>query len=78
MRFWGVHGPGYIGLAGTKGVPMGARVPVLSPNYHQPPAQKGNFSADAFQPKNKPPSVRAHRGVDGGCPKFGPKTPAIG
>ena len=29
---WAAHGPGHMGLAATMWVPMGARVPILSPN----------------------------------------------
>ena len=40
-QFWGfrrAHGTGYIGLAATTWVPMGAQVPVLSPNDHPNPS----------------------------------------
>ena len=37
--FWGGHGSGYIGLAATTWVPMGAQVPVLSLNHHPNPSQ---------------------------------------
>ena len=39
--FWGfrrAHGTGYIGLAATTWVPIGAQVPVLSPNDHPNPS----------------------------------------
>ena len=36
--FQGAHGPGYRGLLATTWDPMGARVPVLSPNDHPPKA----------------------------------------
>ena len=42
--FWGGHGSGYMGLAATMRVPMGAQVPVLSLNHHPNPSrgrQKG-------------------------------------
>ena len=35
----GAHGPGYMGPAATMWVPMGAQVPVLSPNNHLNPSQ---------------------------------------
>ena len=35
--FRGAHGPGYMGLAATMWVPMGAQVPALSPNDHANP-----------------------------------------
>ena len=38
-RFWRAHGTGYIGLAATTWVPLGAQVPVLSPNHHPNPSQ---------------------------------------
>ena len=37
--FWGGHGSGYMGLAATTWVPMGAQVPVLSLNHHPNPSQ---------------------------------------
>ena len=37
--FWGGHGSGYMGLAATTWVPMGAQVPVLSLNHHSNPSQ---------------------------------------
>ena len=36
--FRGAHGLGYMGLAATAWVPMGAQVPVLSPNEHPNPS----------------------------------------
>ena len=38
--FWRAHGSGYMGLVATTWVPMGAQVPVLSPN-DQPNASQG-------------------------------------
>ena len=32
--FWGAHGSGYMGVAATTWVPMGAQVPALSLNHH--------------------------------------------
>ena len=32
LGFWGTHGPGYMGLAATKWVPIGAQVPNDHPN----------------------------------------------
>ena len=37
--FWGAHGLGNMGLAATTWVPMGAEVPLLSPNDHPNPSQ---------------------------------------
>ena len=37
--FWGAYGAGYVGLAATTWLPMGAQVPVLSPNDHPNPFQ---------------------------------------
>ena len=37
--FWGGHGSGYMGLAATMRVPMGAQVPVLSLHHHPNPSQ---------------------------------------
>ena len=37
--FRGGHGPGYMGLAATAWVPMGAQVPVVSLNDHPNPSQ---------------------------------------
>ena len=37
--FWGGHGSGYMGLAATTWVPMGAKVPILSLNHHPNPSQ---------------------------------------
>ena len=37
----GGHGLGYIGRVATTWVPMGARRPVLSPNNHPNPSQRG-------------------------------------
>ena len=40
-QFWGfrrAYGTGYIGLAATMCVPMGAQVPLLSPNDHPNPS----------------------------------------
>ena len=46
--FRGAHGPGYMGLAAAMRVPMGTRVPVLSPNDGIcPPQCQQN---DAFRP----------------------------
>ena len=42
--FWGAHGSGYMGPVATTWVPMGAQLPVLSPNDHPNPSygqQKG-------------------------------------
>ena len=41
QQFWGfrrANGTGYIGLAATMWVPMGAQIPLLSPNYHPNPS----------------------------------------
>ena len=38
-RFWGAHGSGYMALAATAWVPMGAQLPVVSPNDHPNPSQ---------------------------------------
>ena len=38
--FKGAHCSGYMGLAATVWVPMGARIPVLSPNNHPNPSQR--------------------------------------
>ena len=54
QQFWGfrrAHGTGYIGLAASTWVPMGAQVPILSPNDHPNPShgqrkgfhEKSNF-----------------------------------
>ena len=37
-RFWGAHGTGNRGLTATKWVPIGAQLPVLSPNDHPNPS----------------------------------------
>ena len=37
---WGAHGLGYMGLVADTWVPMGARVPVVSPNDHPNPSQR--------------------------------------
>ena len=37
--FWRGHGSGYMGLAATTWVPMGAQVPILSLNHHPNPSQ---------------------------------------
>ena len=37
--FWGGRGSGYMGLAATTWVPMGAQVPILSLNHHPNPSQ---------------------------------------
>ena len=57
--FWGGHGSGYMGLAATTWVPMGAQVPVLSLNHHPNPSQgrkKANFGNLAGV--NKQPTQR--------------------
>ena len=48
--FRGAHGPGYMGLATTTWVPMGGRVPVLSPNDHPKPSPE---ATKRFQKKSK-------------------------
>ena len=33
-NFWGAHSSGWMGLVATTWVPIGAQVPILSPNNH--------------------------------------------
>ena len=56
--FWGAHGSGYMGLAATTWVPMGAQVPVLSLNHHPNPyrgRQKGFGKRQILLPSASPP-----------------------
>ena len=56
--FWGDHGSGYMGLAATTWVPMGAQVPVLSLNHHPNPSQgrqQGFRKSRILLPSASPP-----------------------
>ena len=74
--FLGAHGVCYMGLVATMWVPMGAQVPVLSPNDHQDHSQgqlKGfaenqilkKFSGATKQPKQQ--QFSAFPGAHGAC-----------
>ena len=92
--FWGGHGSGYMGLAATTWVPMGAQVPVLSLNHHPNPSQgrqKGfrkrqiseilqvSLNSLSGVKTAKSSPARGHMGgADWGYLELGPGTPAMG
>ena len=91
--FRGGHDAGYMGLAPSTWVPMGAQVPVLSPNDHPNPSHGHqrdfgksrkfeHFPGDTKQPdQHENSEVLIGKGPvgggGGGFPEFGPETPAM-
>ena len=85
---------GYIGLAATTWVPMGAQVPVLSPNDHpnqswgqRKVVMKKRISKNLNVPLNTLSGVKTAKsslarghigGADWGYLELGPGTPAMG
>ena len=91
--FWGGHGSGYMGLAATMRVPMGAQVPVLSLHHHPNPSQgrqKGfrkspileilqvSLNSLSSVKTTKSSLARAHRGGQPGVPGVRTRDPRHG
>ena len=65
-NFRGAHGLGYMGLAATAGVPLGAQLPTLSPNDHPNPSkgrQKSGIGSGGIFEKFSTQVIRRSSGI---------------